>query len=298
MSLSGDIGLLYLSPLGRVTGSLLDTLDYLVAMKRAGLKARLVWMGKRPELAGEVAEDRYEDGVEALGDAEVLGWRWELRKWRFGRVLVPYTTFRRVSWWIHAKETCVLPSQWMRRDAGRPFGWPLTRGRVTYLLDPERHPYKLKGREDYRKKVLLDGLRRPAKSERALLVNCESRHKRHTPERILEEAGPDWRRECIRVLCSGAAAQVYREAGFTVLEPPVKGLFERFSHYLYLPSRTGYDENPRLLIESAWLGKSILTPSQAAFSEQEWQRLRAIKDRPGEMGLHGDDALIERFRSP
>ena len=277
---------------------MVDALDYLVAMKRGGLGARLVWMGQEPKLAWRVARERYELGWDPLEDAEVLPWRWQLGRKRFSRVLVPYTTFRRVSMWIRAEETCVLPSQWMRRDAGRPFGWPLTRGRVRYLLDPDRHDYTLSGRMEYRKKVLLDELRRPERTERAVLVNCESSHKRHAPGALLRAAGPDWEPRQIRVLCSGKSARAYREAGMEVLEPPVENLFARYTHYLYLPARGGYDENPRLLLESAWLGKEILLPDTSPSSIGDRERLLKMCAAPGDWKLGPNDPLLEMFRQP
>ena len=286
---------LYLSPLGRVTGSLIDSLEYLIALKQAGVGAQLVYMGKAHDLPRKLIEDRYDLNFDPLADALFLRYRWHLARHRFDRVLMPYTTFRRIAYWLKAGETFVLPSMWMRRDAGRLFGWPRERGKVTYLLNPKQHDYTVKNWQPYEKKLLLDSLKKPAASKAHLLVNCESSHKRHSPERIrqaAQQAGPF---EKINVLASGKHAQAYQQAGFNVLSPPIENLFAQYNQYLYLPPIDGYDENPRLLIESAWLGKDILfgeSPSHDAYAREKYQRL---KTDINPFRLTQDDWVVQQF---
>ncbi|MGC9452339.1 MAG: hypothetical protein ACP5I4_12935 [Oceanipulchritudo sp.] len=297
MKTVGGKAVLYLSPLGKVTGSLIDSLDYLIALKRAGIQARLIHMGRDPTLPRRLVADRYTLDFDPLADALFLKWRWHLSRFTFDQVLVPYTTFRRISLFLKAAHTFVLPTMWMRRDSRRPFGWPLTRGRITYLLNPEQHSYRLAGVESYEKKLLLDCLQKPHRTEKNLLVNCQSSHKRHHPREIREALAHCRHHEAVLVLASGRTARAYERAGFQVLTPPVENLFSRFDQYLYLPPVGGYDENPRLLIESAWLGKAIVVPDEHRLSPQSARKHRQLREQVEDFLLTPEDPLIQRFRS-
>lgn len=293
MTGSGGRAVLYLSPLGKVTGSLVDSLDYLIALKRAGVPAHLVYMGRNPTLPERLVRDRYSLDFDPLEDAVFLKFRWHLARYRFEQVLVPYNTFRRVSLWIKAGETYVLPTMWMRRDSRRPFGWPLTRGKIIYLLNPERHDYRLKEVLPYTKKLQLDCLKRPQSCQPNLLVNCLSSHKRHPAAEIRDALAHCRHHEKVLVLASGRSAKAYAREGFTVLQSPVEDFFERFDQYLYLPPVGGYDENPRLLIESAWLGKEIIVPDTGT----EGTRFAGFCNDLERFRIQDNDALIQRFRT-
>jgi hypothetical protein len=285
----------YLSPWGKVTGSLIDSLEYLIALKRAGIKARLVYMGKNHGLPRQLIRDRYALEFDPLEDALFLPLRWKIVLHRFDKVLVPYTTYRRVFWWLRARETYVLPSMWMRRDARWPLGFPVERGKVTYLLNPKQHAYKLKNVAAYEKKLLLDCLRRPEVVEDNLLVNCQSSHKRHSPDAI-RTAAEGLRYRKLIVLCEPQRAPLYEQAGFSVLTPPVRDFFAKFSQYLYLPALNGYDENPRLLIESAWLGKQIIFPEKDCADVHSLEKYRRLREARDSFLIKEDDLVLQRFR--
>lgn len=286
---------IYLSPWGKVTGSLIDSLEYLIALKQEGIPVRLVYMGKNRELPGRLIRDRYELAFDPLEDALFLPLRWKIVLHRFDKVLVPYTTYRRVFWWLRARETWVLPSMWMRRDARWPLGFPVERGKVTYLLNPKQHAYKLTNVAAYEKKLLLDCLRRPEVVEDNLLINCQSAHKRHSPDAIRKAAeGLSYGR--LQVLCEPQRAPLYGQAGFSILTPPVDDLFAKFSQYLYLPAIDGYDENPRLLIESAWLGKKIIFPENDCADPHSLEKYRRLKESAESFMIREDDLVLQRFR--
>jgi len=287
---------LYLSPLGRVTGSLIDSLEYFLGLHAAGIKANLVYMGKNKHLALELLKDRYNLAFDPSPYIFFPPRRWQLNDLRFTQVIAPYNTYRRVYRWIHAEETYVLPSMWLRTDSRWRWSFPKARNsRVFYLLDPSQHSYDVPLRLDYEKKLYLDGLKRPLVSSKNLLVNCQPAHKRHQPDQIhdaLKHCGPH---EKVLVLAQPNHASEYRKAGFEVLSPPVSGFFERFNQYLYLTSLNGYDENPRLMIESAFLGKEIIYPDvhlQECAASRKYARLQ---DGVDHFRLTPEDPLFQRF---
>lgn len=286
---------LYLSPWGRVTGSLVDSLEYLIALKLAGVHCRLVYLGRNPALPEQLVKDRYELDFDPLEDAVFPDKRWHLGRYRFEKVLLPYTTYRRVYWWLRSGESFVLPTMWMRRDARRPFGWPVFMRKPVFLLDPDRHGHAFRNVMDYRKRLLLDCLKRPDRSEPGLLANCLSPHKRHAPGAIRQAARSCGWNGPLKVLAGGKAARAYRGAGFEVLEPPVPYLFSRYTDYLYIPALDGYDENPRLLIESAWLGKRIHFSGGPDADPVSWRKYRQLLEDPGSFRLTEGDPVVERF---
>lgn len=288
--------IIYLSPWGKVTGSLIDSLEYLIALKRAGVPARLVYMGWNPGLPARLVADRYALAFDPLEDAVFLPLRWQIVLHHFDRVLLPYNTYRRIFWWLRASETYVLPSMWMRRDTRWPLGlgFPVEKGQVTYLLNPEQHAYKVRTCIPYRKKLLLDCLRRPEAVGDKLLVNCQSAHKRHPAEEILR-AAKGFPPERILVLCDRKRAPVYEQAGFEVLVPPVEDLFGRFSHYLHLPALSGYDENPRLLIESAALGKTLIFPDENNHDPHTLEKYRRLTESTDSFQIKEDDPVLQLF---
>jgi hypothetical protein len=289
-----SVAVIYLSPWGKVTGSLIDSLEYLIALKKAGVPARLVYMGWRPELPGKLVTDRYSLAFDPLEDALFLGLRWQVVAQAFDKVLLPYNTYRRIFWWLRARETYVLPSMWMRRDARWPFGFPVEKGQVTYLLNPEQHAYKRKNVIPYQKKLLLDCLKQPETVQDNVLVNCQSSHKYHSVEEILQASGGIPRGK-ILVLSDKKRAATYKGAGFQVLVPPVEDFFARFSRYLYLPAIDGYDENPRLLMESVALGKELIFNEDACHDPHTLEKYRKLKDSTDSFQIKEDDLVLRLF---
>lgn len=287
---------LYLSPLGKVTGSLIDSLEYFLALRHAGVPAKLVYMGQNKELAAKLIADRYHLPFDPLPHIVYPPRRWHLKDYSFSRVITPYNTFRRIARWLQAAEVFVLPSMWMRKDArwGIPFP-KLKSSRVVYLLDPRQHAYKVPETMEYEKKIFLDGLRRPSTSEAGILVNCQPRHKRHSPTQIREALGRSQSDGKVIVLASPSQAAIYRQAGFEVLVPPVPDFFARFDQYLYLVALDGYDENPRLLIESAWLGKHILFPEAEATNCHSARKFARLQQGIEHFRLTSRDPLIQLF---
>ncbi|NDV62239.1 hypothetical protein G0Q06_07250 [Puniceicoccales bacterium CK1056] len=287
---------IYLSPWGKVTGSLIDSLEYLIALKRSGVPVQLVYMGWNQGLPEKLIRDRYALEFDPLEDAIFLPLRWQVVAQKFDRVLLPYNTYRRIFWWLRARETFVLPSMWMRRDARWPFGFPVERGKVTYLLNPKQHDYRLRNVVPYEKKLLLDCLKQPATTENNLLINCQSSHKQHSAEEI-HKAAKDIPHDKLLVLCGKRQAAYYRNAGFTVLTPPVEDFFARFSRYLYLPAIDGYDENPRLLIECAAMGKEIHFPEESCTDPHTLGKYQRLKESTQSFQIKADDFVLQQFKA-
>ena len=292
-SIMKPVAVVYLSPWGKVTGSLIDSLEYLIALKRSGVPARLVYMGWNPALPGKLVADRYALEFDPLADALFLPLRWQIAAHGFEKVLLPYNTYRRIFCWLRADETFVLPSMWMRRDAKWPLrlGFPVEKGQVTYLLHPDQHRYAVRHAIPYRKKLLLDCLRRPERVEDKLLVNCQSSHKQHSTQEILQ-AAKGFPSEKIIVLSERKRARYYEKAGFQVLTPPVEDFFSKFSHYLYLPALRGYDENPRLLIESVALGKKLVLPDESLLDPHTQEKLKRLREATDSFQIQADDLVL------
>jgi hypothetical protein len=288
---------LYLSPLGHVTGSLIDSLEYFLALRASGVPAKLVYMGKNKGLAMELLFERYALDFDPLPHIIYPPRRWHLADYRFSRVITPYNTYRRVVRWIQAAETYVLPSMWLRRDARWRWSFPTSQNsKVVYLLDPQQHDYDVPQRMNYQKKLFLDGLRPPAISAPNLLINCQPAHKRHSPEQIREALAHCPGHGRVIVLAQPAQASEYRKAGFDVLIPPIPNFFAQFSHYLYLTALDGYDENPRLLIESAWLGKKIIFPEADNPHCHSARKFARLQQGIEHFRLTPEDPLIRLFR--
>lgn len=279
-----------LVPTARINGACLDAFDYWMALVRGGADIRLYLIGLGRRAAFALLRDRYGATEAELRRVKFRLFRLSLGRDRFGRVLCGYATFRRIHPWLRADVVHVLPSQRMRRDAehGRiRLGGP----EVTFWLDPLQHRYAVPHRRDYAKRIYLDGLRHPAASDACVLVNCVSEHKRHPAAEIRAALGPEGARDAVRVLAYGWT-RPYREAGFEVLRPPVPDLFARFDRYLYLPALGGYDENPRLLIESVWLGKVLILPHALPLEDGAAIKLARLQQDPAQFRLQSNDPLL------
>ena len=141
---------------------------------------------------------------------------------------------------------------------------------------------------------MLDCLKQPVAVQDNLLVNCQSSHKYHSVEEILQTSG-DIPRERILILSDKKRVDYYRGAGFRVLVPPVEDFFAKFNRYLYLPAIDGYDENPRLLMESVALGKELIFQEDNCHDPHTLEKYRRLKDSTDSFQIKEDDLVLQLF---
>lgn len=285
---------LYHSPSGRVNGALLDALDYWIVSQERDQTVELQVAGIRPAQLRTVVESRY-DSAGDLNWAKISTGRSRLHflGQGFDAVLCGYSTLQRIYGLVRAGRFHVLPTWLMRRDSTRGQIKAATAAHVCFYLDPAQHRYEVSQRRDYTKKLYLRGLRRPEASDSAVLVNCMSGHKAVDPSEIL--------RICAKLGVDSAEVRVlgrrrcYEPAGLRVWEPPVEDLFTKYDRYLYIPAVGGYDENPRLLLESAWLGKEVLVGGDLPPDDGAFHKLSTLRENPSRFHLETDDSLVREF---
>ncbi len=125
-----------------------------------------------------------------------------------------------------------------------------------------------------------------------MLLSAVSAHKAHGQQAI--DAGLRLCEPYDKALVLTYSKQAAHPAA-TPLRPPVDRLFERFSTYLYLPALGHYDENPRLLIEAAWLGKRIVIGGELTRTDPVRQKFERIQTDLDSFRLQANDLLFELF---
>jgi hypothetical protein len=284
--------IVFFSPHGQINGSFLDAVDAYLACRAYRIPARLLIVGLRRAMVLDMIRDRYGIVRSAwLDDIRCMLSRFSLRGWHAPMVLSSYGTFKRLGGWLRTDKWLVLPSFLLRGDAAA--GRIRERPESCFLLDPGRHDYPVAWRADYRKKMYLDGLRAPPNTESAYLINCVSSHKAHTATQIRNALPEGIDRTAVRIL--SYQRRDYERAGFQVLIPPVHDLFGRFRHYLYLASLTGYDENPRMLVESAWLGKEVHYFGNGSSDDGALHAWRRVVEDISSFRLRRDDLICRAF---
>lgn len=276
----------YHSPNGRITGAVVDALDYFAALRLNGRAIELHLIGLRRREVWVLLRDRYRHAEELWLAVRFHPSRLNLLTHPFLRVLAPYSAYQRVRHCLRAREVVILPTQVLRHhhQRGRIHDHP----RNLFLLDPVRHPYEVARRKDYRKKLYLDDLPDCPDAADAVLVSTVSDHKRHGADALAEGL-----RQC-EPYQEAIALSYARQSllpDVRLLRPPAAGFFRRFNHYLYLPPLGGYDENPRLVFESRWLGKRLTLIASAESDAAQVERLRT-----GPIPrLEPDDLIFELF---
>lgn len=282
--------IIYHSPNGRVTGAVLDALDCFAALQLRGRAVRMIVIGLPRADVETLLRDRFRSAEQLQGKVDYLLTRVQLAKQSFDRVLLPYSAFKRVRWFLKARQLYILPTQLLRYDfnAGRM----VQRPNCCFLLDERQHPYPVAHQRPYRKRAFLDDLPECSEADDAVLVSCVSSHKQHQRDELQKALA-----QCRPY--QQAIALTYRRhsglPGVEALRPPVAGFFQRFNHYLYLPAKGNYDENPRLLIEAAWLGKRITIGGDFHPDDPVRFKLEELRSNPGAFRLLPDDLIFELF---
>ena len=286
-------GVVFHSHRGRITGALIDTLDYFAALRLAGCAVRLDLVRISPQDTEILLKDRYQHAPMLRPHIYHHSTGFSLLKLRYGRVLTAYSGYKRLRFFLRARRIYILPSQVLRHDFLRR---RIRQGpNTTFLLDPQQHPYPVREKLDYQKRVFLGDLPVPARSNNAVLVNMVSAHKRHRVD-ILNNA--------IERFCPGseALALSYRRKSsasrIRLLRPPVENFFSRFDHYLYLPSLEHYDENPRLILEATWLGKKVTIAGDIKASDPAGWKAQRARDDPENFCVQSDDLMFSLFSKP
>ncbi len=281
----------YHSPFGKVTGALLDALDAFAALWQAGVEVTFVCIGMKRTDVLTLLNGRYAHASVLLPHLRLVASRCLLPLMRFHRVLAPYSAYKRVQPFLRCEEILVLPTQVMRYDFEKEC--LKIDARAIFLLDPAQHAYEVPRQIEYSKKIFLEGLIRPEQSEQNVLINAVPEHKSHSGDAIaaaLEQCQP----------YAQALVLSYRKPEMkndvVMLRPPVTRFFERFDAYCYLPAIGGYDENPRLLIESVWLGKRIVIAGELGADDPVRRKLERLQEDPGQFNLGKNDKLIELMR--
>jgi hypothetical protein len=278
------------SPFGDITGSLVDSIDYFLALQSNGIDCLFISIGIKLDTINLLCRSRYLKAQFPQNRFIYLRHRFGLLGMKFGQVLLSYSSLRRVYLLLNYKKLLVLPSQLMRYDYNK--NKIVSPKRSTFLLDPEQHPYKLQSRKDYRKKILLSEMSTTGKSRNNVLVSCISKHKRHHPQEIVSTI------EALDIQPEKIVILGKRKTSFPKVEylrPPIPRLFDQYSYYLYLPSLNGYDENPRLLIESAWLKKSVLIPQTLDESDGAYLKWQNIQQNIQDFFLGPKDLVVQYF---
>lgn len=283
---------IYHSPNGRLTGAVLDALDAFALLRDNGVAVRFYCIGLSSGDLNTLVCSRYKESDRLLECITVLASRIQLSWRRFNKVLIPYSAYRRVHFLLNAEECLVLPTQYLRYDHEKNAIKGAARG--TFLLDPEQHPYKVSKRINYRKKIYFSALRHPGSLKQNVLLNSVSDHKAHSLNAIAEAL-----RLC-EPFDKAIALSYKRTPPSSPVEhwrPPIRDLFGQFSTYLYLPSLTHYDENPRLLFEAAWLEKKVVFGEGLCLDDPASVKWKAFQSDPSVFELDASDKLLDLIRS-
>jgi len=290
---AAPVAVAYFSPNGAVNGSLLDALDAAVFLHRNGVPAELVIVGMQARVVEQIVAERYAD-FSGLGDARFCRFRFSVPRTHYRRIVSSYGSYRRLGPWMRTQQWFVLPSQRLHMDAAR--GRIRSDLRTVFLLDPLQHAYPVRRKRAYVKKILPIGAAGAAgaagggEPESALLVNTVSPHKRASLDELgAWVAGNDVPRR-VRILAARDPGRL--PEGWEWLRPPVPRLFGLFSDYLYVYPKGGYDENPRMLIESLALGRRIHVWRERAIDPPCERKIERIFACPQDFIYAPNDALL------
>lgn len=154
-----------------------------------------------------------------------------------------------------------------------------------YILQDDRvyEPAKKNGIH-YTKKILLDKLKRPTKSDNRVLVYGTKNCRNVDDYKPLEKYGE------LLIITN----EENRPSGYVSVAPPVDNLFEMFSTYLYTPVQRKWDCSPRFLAECVYFNKKVLFHEIDYWDVDHGLRVRwdDIQNNFGSLHLTDDDPLI------
>jgi len=282
----------YHSPYGHINGAVLDALDYWMVIRSLDASVELWVAGISRKDLEVVMKSRYDQAAFSWKGIHIGKTRLLFAGATFDRVLCGYSTLKRILPLARVERYHVLPTWLMHGDAGKGRIRGAGRDGVVFYLNPHQHDYRVREKRAYTKKLYLEGLRKPEHCDRAVLVNCVSAHKALDPSVLRAAVDQLEDNPTVRVL---GHDPLYAKAGFELLKPPVTDLFQRYDRYLYLPAAGGYDENPRLMLESAWLGKEVIISGNLKPGDGARHKLEMLKSDPRQLLLEKDDLLVREF---
>jgi hypothetical protein len=269
-----NAALFYAYPEQRIVGSLLDALEYHLAIREAGGDSRLTFVcprtGSFPGSFYEMCEDRYvldpgwREGVSVIGVGELI-------RTRFDRVLVvDYNTVAKTRGLVAAESVLVI-SEKHTDDPAHLYDPRLYRS-VTYFGEM---PFERRDVE-YRMRLKLDSLRAPDSSDSAVYVSSPGNDDRS----FVDGLGLDPGKPVI----------------FKSRRRHARGLFSLFDEYVYYHAGTWFDPHPRMMLECAFLGKRVRYFNPLGVVDGSYYRWvdlaeRGLEDRQ----LGPDDEVVGRF---